>query len=183
MIMKIDQISRENIKLCHGTEYILIDDFFDVGLFTQLHNKFLLDYVIKHDFGDICSLSGHPLVDELFKQETKILNAVNTVWQETCIENKASATLMKPGKKLNIHNDSHWETVPIRGVLYLNDVCGTTFHSSIYADNPIEIGGKANQLLLFKVTENSFHSVGLYDHEEKDRFAIVMMFDRTKDQQ
>ena len=39
---------------------------------------------------------------------------------------------------------------------------------------------KANQLLLFKVSNNSFHSVGLNKKEKKDRFSLSMMFDRIK---
>jgi hypothetical protein len=65
-------------------------------------------------------------------------------------------------------------------VLYLDDICGTTFHSDITGSDPIEVGGKSNQLLLFKVSNNSFHSVGLNKKEKKDRFSISMMFDRIK---
>lgn len=177
--MRFDQINRENVKLCHGVEYILIDDFFDIETFSTAHTNFLLDYFVIEDFGDICSLSGHPLVDLLYKHEQEFLNAINRVWNENCIANKAAATLLPAGKSLPIHNDTHWETVPIRGVLYLNDVCGTTFHSSKTGNDPIDIGGKANQLLLFKVTNNSFHSVGLLEHSPIDRFSVTMMIDRT----
>jgi hypothetical protein len=42
MLSKIDQICRENVKLCYDIEYILIDDFFDHGLFDKSHNEFFL---------------------------------------------------------------------------------------------------------------------------------------------
>ena len=181
-MFKLDQICRENVKTCHGVEYILIDDFFDPEIFDTLHNKdFLLNYFIINDnLENIYSLSGHPLIDILNNYKDKILTAVNSVWLENCIEIKACASLMTQGNKLMIHNDIHWETVPMRGILYLNDVCGTTFHSDFSGSDPVELGGKPNQLLLFKVSDNSYHSVGLYDHEPKDRFSITLMFDKEK---
>lgn len=181
MLLKINQISRENVQSCHGTEYILIDNFFDSAFFDTTHTQFLSDYfIIDNTLSDIFSLSPHPLVEMLQQYKDEILNAVNNVWQETCVEHKSGVALMPAGNTLQLHNDTHWETVPVRGVLYLNDVCGTTFHSDYCGNNPVEIGGKANQLLLFKVSEHSYHSAGLYNTEPKDRFAIQMMFDRNK---
>ena len=180
--MKIDQICRENVKTCHGTEYILIDNFFDPELFDIEHKKYLLDYSIINDkLQDVLSLSMHPLIIILQQHESELLSAINHVWNENCKVNKASPALMLAGNSLQIHSDTHWETVPIRGVFYLNDVCGTTFHSDVYGSNPIEIGGKPNQLLLFKVSESSYHSVGLYNNDLKDRFTITMMFDKVAD--
>lgn len=178
--MKIDQICRENVKTCHGTEYILIDNFFDPELFDIEHKKYLLDYFILNDkLQDVLSLSGHPLVDLIHQSEDKILTAINNVWYKNCKVIRASPSLMLAENKLPIHHDSHWETVPIRGILYLNDVCGTTFHSDIYGNHPIDIGGKPNQLLLFKVSDTSLHSVGLNKKEKKDRFSVTMMFDEV----
>jgi hypothetical protein len=183
MLLKIDQICRENIKVCHGTEYILIDNFFDSHLFDTAHKTYLLDYfVIDDTLQGHMSLSGHPLREVLLKYESEMLNAINLVWQENCIENKFSVNLLPAGNKLPIHNDTHWIHVPIRGVLYLNDSCGTTFHSDVYGNEPVDIGGKPNQLLLFKINDNSHHSVGLLDHTVIDRFTISMMFDRTKEE-
>jgi len=181
--MKIDQICRENIQTVHGTEYILIDDFFNSELFDTAHKKYLSDYVVLNDkLEGHLSLSGHPLMEVLLKYENELLNAINLVWQENCIENKSSVNLLLSGNKLYIHNDTHWIHVPIRGVLYLNNACGTTFHSDMYGNDPIDIGGKSNQLLLFKINENSYHSVGLLEHTAIDRFTISMMFDRTKEE-
>jgi hypothetical protein len=178
--MKIDQICRENVKTCHGTEYILIDNFFDPEIFDNEHKKFLLDYFIINDkLQNILSLSGHPLVDLMHQFENKILTAINNVWHENCKEIKAAASLMPAENTLPLHHDAHWETVPIRGILYLNDVCGTTFHSDFYGNDPIDIGGKPNQLLLFKVSNKSFHSVGLNKKEKNDRFSISIMFDEV----
>jgi hypothetical protein len=182
MLSKIDQICRENVKLCYDIEYILIDDFFDHGLFDKSHNEFFLsnytitDNSLEHHF----SLSYHPLMGVLRENEKLILTAINTTWNETCLENKCSASILPADNIFPIHIDTHWETVPIRGVLYLDNICGTTFHSDITGSDPIEIGGKSNQLLLFKVSDNSFHSVGLNKKEKKDRFSISMMFDRIK---
>jgi hypothetical protein len=183
MLLNIDQICRENIKVCYGTEYILIDNFFDPQLFDAAHKKYLLDYFVTNDkLEGFMSLSGHPLMEVLLKYESEMLNAINLVWQENCIENKSSVNLLPAGNKLHIHNDTHWIHVPIRGVLYLNNACGTTFHSDMYGNDPIDIGGKPNQLLLFKVSDKSFHSVGLLDHNAVDRFTISMMLDRTKEE-
>lgn len=179
MLSKIGQICRENVKLCHDVEYILIDDFFDPVLFDKSHTQFLSDYfIVDNTLSDVLSLSSHPLMEMLQQYNNEILNAVNTIWQEICVENKSSVALMPAGNTLQLHSDTHWETIPVRGVLYLNDVCGTTFHSDCCGNNPVELGGKPNQLLLFKVSEHSYHSVGLYNTEPKDRFAIQMMFDR-----
>ena len=182
-MIRIDQICRENVQTVHGTEYILIDNFFDSQLFESAHKKYLLDYTILNDrLEGHMSLSGHPLMEVLLNHESEMLNAVNLAWQENCIENKTSINLLPPGNKLHIHSDVHWVHVPIRGVLYLNNACGTTFHSDIYGNDPVDIGGKPNQLLLFKITDESHHSVGLLNHNGIDRFTISMMFDRTKEE-
>jgi hypothetical protein len=177
-MIRIDQICRENIQTVHGTEYILIDNFFDVDIFNNEHTNFLNSYSILNELEYHKSLTPHPLMGILVKFEDKILNAINTVWNETCIENKTSVSLMGAEHSLLVHNDAHWGTVPIRGILYLNDVRGTYFHSNLMGDSPIEVGGETNQLLLFKVSENSCHSVPEVD---SDRFVIAMMFDRVKE--
>ncbi len=182
MLLKIDQICRENVELCHDVEYILIDNFFDHVLFNKSHNEiFLPNYTITNNLLEYhFSLSYHPLMGVLRENEQLMLSAINTTWNEKCVENKCSASILPANNNLPVHHDTHWETVPIRGVLYLDDVCATTFHSDSAGSNPIDIGGKANQLLLFKVSNKSFHSVGLNKKENKDRFSISMMFDRIK---
>ena len=75
MLSKIGQICRENVKLCHDVEYILIDDFFDPVLFDKSHNEFFLpnytitDNSLEHHF----SLSYHPLMGILRDNEKLIL--------------------------------------------------------------------------------------------------------------
>ncbi len=181
--MKINHICRENVQTVHGTEYILIDDFFDTEVFNVSHNiEYMPNYMILNDeLPSVVSLSGHPLMDLLKQREEEILSAINKVWNETCVENKSCVNLMLAASNLPIHNDSHWPSIPVRGVLYLDQVCGTTFHSDYFGNDPVEVGGKPNQLLLFKVSEHSHHSVGLNKTEKTDRFSIVMMFDRNKE--
>jgi len=181
--MRIDQIRKENIKKYHDIEYILIDDFFDPELFETLHKKYLLEYTVIEKLEHHYVISGHYLLDLLHTDKDKILAAVNSVWQENCVENRTAVTLMTKDLKLPIHNDTHWENVPVRGILYLNGICGTTFYSDYKGSNPVIIGGKPNQLLLFKVSEHSYHSAGTETIDRGDRFVITMMFDRTQEQE
>lgn len=179
-MIRLDQICRENVKLVNGTEYILIDDFFDPIVFEQEHYKnYLLNFFVLHELEFHKTLSGHPLEDILNEKSLELLDKVNHVWNETCLENRTCVNLTSAPKHLPIHNDSHWATIPIRGILYLNEVCGTLFHSDYMGNNSVELGGKQNQLLLFRVSENSYHSVPQID---TDRFVISMMFDRIKDE-
>lgn len=180
--MKIDLICKENVKKYHDIEYILIDDFFNHDIFETLHKKYLLEYTVINKLGHHYVLSGHPLMDILYINQDKMLAAVNNVWQETCVENKTAVTLMPPHLTLPIHNDQHWETVPVRGILYLNGICGTTFYSDYKGSDPMIVGGKPNQLLLFKISEKSYHSAGTENLNRTDRFVITMMFDKTKEQ-
>jgi len=178
--IKLDQICRENVQVLYGTEYILIDDFFDLDFFEESHNYFLNNYTIINKLEHHYALSYHPLMSELKEYEAEMINAINSIWGVDCVENKASVTLTLARNMLPVHNDAHCENIPVRGVLYLSDVCGTTIHSDAMGSDPIEIGGKINQLLLFKVSENSYHSVGTTHQVDVDRMAMVMMFDRIR---
>lgn len=183
MSIRLDQICRENVQICHGTEYLLIDNFFNKNLFNESHKNFLSNYtVINDELDGHMSLSWHPLMTVLLNYESEMLDAINLVWQETCVENKSSVNLMPARNRLEIHNDIHCTTIPVRGVLYLNNACGTTFYSSAIGHDPVELGGKSNQLLLFKISDVGYHSVGIYNDNPIDRFTITMMFDRTKDE-
>lgn len=178
-MIRLDQICRENVKLVNGIEYILIDDFFDTDVFNVSHNiEYMPNYMILHELQFHKTLSGHPLEDMLKEKEQTLLDNINQVWNEKCMVNRTCVNLTSAPNHLPIHNDSHWDNVPVRGILYLNEVCGTLFHSDYMGNNTVELGGKQNQLLLFRVSADSHHSVRQID---TDRYVISMMFDRVKE--
>lgn len=181
MSIRLDQICRENMQTYFGTEYILIDDIFEPSTFAELHAEYLEKYsipdVVDDAEAEIVQMPPHTLSDMIALHRSKIIRSVNAVWNETCVDMTDTVNLMYPNRTLRKHNDMHWSSVPVRGVLYLHDTCGTTFYSE---RSTVDLGGKANQLLLFKVSENSVHSVGFTNPIQEDRLTISLMFNRTK---
>lgn len=172
------KITKENIQQCFSTKYILIDNFIDQTQLESLHNIFLeSDKDLCSDNNELLTIDGHPILDEIRKQEKRFVNLINDVWNEKCKRMKTIVNLMTSNHVLPIHEDSFWTNVPVRGILYLNGIYGTHFHRTVNGREIVELGGKPGQLLLFKIHNDSLHSAGLIKKSNDDRYVISIQFE------
>lgn len=178
-MFRLSEISKENVRNCFSTEYILIDNFLDKQFLESSHTSFLKDNLdMNLEQKEVITINGHPILDELRKEETSLLKLINTVWDEQCTRLRVIVNLMTHKHVLPIHEDSFWKNTPVRGILYLNGVYGTRFYNNEHGEKSEELGGIPGQLLLFKVQDQGWHSAGLDKNTIKDRFVVSLVFEK-----
>jgi len=184
---KEEEICKENIKKIYTTEYILIDDFIDRELVNAKHQDFIDNYpIIELTRDESCSVinSVEHELDQAFTKNwcDSILEKVNSTWDLNCKRVQVCLQKMSGLQTLTTHQDSYDTNIPVRGIIYLDDVFGTHFHDitddefSLYEVDyydKTEIGGMPGQLLLFHAgSGTNWHSAGMYRRNTKDRYIF-----------
>lgn len=183
--MKLDAIKKENI-VYDPFEYILIENFIEGLDDPKVFDDYINNYSII-DEHDLLVGSEHPVQISLDLNRKIILQKVNETWDLNIADILLSMNLFtKKEHSLPIHNDVHkMETIPVRGILYCNPqkVFGTTMHISDQPSDGIikEVGGNPGDLLLFKVSENSWHGVMTKKDTDINRLTCNIFFTTRQD--
>lgn len=171
-MINIDAINKDNI-IHEPFEYMIIDNFIDSEFIKSSYEEYKKSYKVLDKFDEFSILYPHPVIDILEEYKQQIIDKVNEVWDLNIITISMSISMFDKTSELDAHNDWNYDgnfSIPARGILYLNKekVFGTNIHEQEKEPGK-EIGGHPGQLLLFKVTENSYHSAGM---DVKDDFRI-----------
>lgn len=159
-------------------EHMLID-FVDPTYIIGVFKPFSLDHRVLNKLEHFSTVSSHPIEQILVHYYQQLIDKVNDIWDCGVTGVQMSTSKFDKDSKLILHNDHHCEEqIPVRGILYLNNAkeFGTTLFSSPNEDG-IEVGGCPGQLLLFRVTENSWHSAGT-ENFSTSRFTSNWIFTR-----
>jgi hypothetical protein len=163
-MINLAAIHRDNIIL-EPFEHILVD-FIDADYVRDTYAEYEESSVVLTQFNEFNNQSPHPLQKLLEQHRGEIIKRVNDLWDLDIVTVSMSTSMFDKTSKLDAHNDYYpddgWLSIPARGIIYLNDekVFGTNIHQSERGLG-VEIGGMPGQLLLFKVSENSWHSAGV----------------------
>ena len=188
--MRIDQISKENIKH-YNLDYILIDDF-------------ATDWATKENLEKTELLSQfHPAHNYIEENKADIISAVNTAFDVNTTTLYHGLQLFNKEDEIIPHDDYQGELdlphgkvpyteMPIRAILYLNPeyMYGTHIHKEepgwADEDDPrwwahmwdkgMEIGGQPGQLLIIRPNGNSWHSVGCFNTTLDNRITSNWIF-------
>lgn len=164
-MINVDTIHKDNI-LNEPFEHLLLD-FVDPEFIMSVYDE----YVDNLTTFDVCeytkmvSVGRHPVQEILEEYKNKIIEKVNDLWDLDIVSISMGTNMFKGDSQLDVHNDYNYDgnfSIPARGILYLNKekVFGTHLHKDGFGEG-IEAGGNPGQLLLFRVTENSWHSAGV----------------------
>ena len=164
-MINIEAISKCNL-IKDPFEHLLID-FIDKEYVKNIYKEYIknLERFNVCEYTNIVSVSEHPVKPLCKKYEKQILFKINELWDLNVVSIDMGITMFDKNSELDTHNDYNYDgnfSIPVRGILYLNDekVFGTKLHRS-ENDLGFEVGGFPGQLLLFKVSENSWHSAGI----------------------
>jgi len=188
--MRIDQISKENIKH-YNLDYILIDDF-------------ATDWATKENLEKTELWSQfHPAHNYIEENKADIISAVNTAFDVNTTTLYHGLQLFNKEDEIVPHDDYQGELdlphgkvpyteMPIRAILYLNPeyMYGTHIHKEepgwADEDDPrwwahmwdkgMEIGGQPGQLLIIRPNGNSWHSVGCFNTTLDNRITSNWIF-------
>lgn len=164
-MINLDLISKKNLNY-QPFEHLLIN-FIDESFIKSVYDNYVenLKRFNVCKYTNIVSVSEHPVEKLLKENEHKILEKINNLWELDTVSIDMGVTLFDKNSQLDTHNDFNYDgnfSIPVRGILYLNKVkvFGTKLHQT-QKDQGIEVGGNPGELLLFKVSENSWHSAGV----------------------
>ena len=188
--MKIDQISKENIKH-YNLDYILIDDF-AIDWATE-------ENIVKTELWS----AYHPVHEYIENNKADIISAVNTAFDVDTTNLIHGLQVFDKEDEIIPHDDYTGELLmpngevpytemPIRAILYLNPeyMYGTHIHKEEPGwadeddsrwwvhmwDKGIELGGQPGQLLIIKPNSNSWHSVGCFNTTLDNRITGNWIF-------
>jgi len=184
--MKLEAIKKENC-ITEPFEYILIENFIEGLEDPKIFNDYIKDYYIVNEHEEFCSVSEHPVEPGIHNNRFKIIEKVNEMWDLGVKELLISMNMFtKSHHNLPIHNDHHVvETLPVRGILYCNPekIFGTTIHISDKEEDGYinELGGNPGDLLLIKVSENSWHGTASKRDIDLNRLTCNMFFTTRQD--
>lgn len=177
--MKLFDIKTDNTTT-EPFEYLLIKNFAPLIEDEFLFKDYVVNYIVKNDYPEMHSTSGHPIEDQLQQNKQSIIARVNLMWNLKVADIYISMnSFNKKGHGLKPHNDFHEvNRIPVRGILYCNPdkKFGTQIHLGEYEPVLKEIGGGPGDLLLIKVTENSWHSTVKVESDMEDRLTCNMFF-------
>jgi len=177
--MKIAEINKSNL-ITQPFDYLLIENFAPIIQDQSIYDEYMQNHNVTNEYPELSSLSMHPLEDELQINKMSIIKNVNNIWDLRVNDIYMGInTFNKKGHGLKSHNDYHEvDRIPIRGILYCNPTkkFGTNIHTSENSDPFKELGGGPGDLLLIKVTENSWHSTVMIQEDCEDRLTINMFF-------
>jgi hypothetical protein len=164
-MINLDAIHKDNIKN-EPFEHLLLD-FVDPKYIKSVYDEYIehLETFNVCEYTNMVSVGRHPVQEILEEYKDEIIQKVNKLWNLDVVSISMGTNMFKGDSELDIHNDYNYDGnfyIPARGILYLNKdkVFGTHLHKD--EDQPgIEVGGNPGQLLLFKVSENSWHSAGV----------------------
>ncbi len=171
-MINLDAIHKDNIKY-EPFEHLLVD-FIDADFVKSAYKEYKESTVVVTKFDEFNNMFPHPAQDLLDQHRDEIVRRVNDLWHLDIATVSMSTAMFDKNSKLDVHNDYNYDgnfSIPARGIIYLNEekVFGTSFHE--YEDGPgKEMGGMPGQLLLFKVSPNSWHSAGV---DVKSDFRIT----------
>lgn len=152
-----------------------VDPVFIIGEFERFYCEHKI--ITKHDH--FYTVSNHPIEKILVHYYQQLVDKVNNIWDCGVTGVQMSTSKFDRDSKLLLHNDYHCEEqIPVRGIMYLNNAkeFGTTLFNSQH-DDGVEVGGYPGQLLLFRVTKNSWHSAGA-ENFSTSRFTSNWIFTR-----
>lgn len=178
-MINLDAIHKDNI-IHEPFEHLLID-FIDADFVKSAYNEYKESSVVITKFDEFNNMFPHPAQDLLDQHKDEIVRRVNDLWDLDIVTVSMSTAMFDKTSKLDVHNDYNYDGnfyIPARGIIYLNEekVFGTNVHE--YERGPgTEIGGMPGQLLLFKVSENSWHSAGV-DIKSDFRITINWLLNR-----
>lgn len=134
----------------------------------------------QHAPDQLTVLTDHIIQEVLDSTRAQIVDMVNKKFNLRVLDFTGCITLMNSGHGISCHTD-HWSStqhIPARGLIYLNPdkVFGTRLHKTDNIDEyDFEVGGGPGDLFIFKTSDISWHSVGLYE-QHVPRYVYNMSF-------
>ena len=174
-------------------EHILIDGFVNPAWVKATEDEFLATVEMHHDNTGLpvterifTTKTLHSAQRKLFNLQNDLVKAVNETWNLNTIKLIMSENVLQSTDYIGPHNDMWYPEIPVRGILYLNKEkkygthLYTMFEDYHNAIAPIEVGGEPGQLLLIRVSKDSYHSVGMFS-DSGDRITLNFMFSTIDD--
>ena len=176
-MINIGEIDKKNL-VQEPFEHMVID-FIDPTFIVGEFDKFCEEHTVITNHEHFYTVSQHPIEKILVHYYPMLIEKVNRIWDCGVTNICMSTSKFDADSKLIKHNDFHEEeSIPVRGILYLNNVneFGTTIHDG---DNETIVGGNPGQLFLFRISEKSWHSAGNEPHRKQgNRYTSNWIFTR-----
>jgi hypothetical protein len=174
-------------------EHILIDGFVNPRWVKATEDEFLAT-VEMHQCNEglpvteriYTTKTPHSAQRKLFHLHNDLIKAVNETWNLNTVKLIMTENVLQSSDYIGPHNDLWYPEIPVRGILYLNKEkkygthLYTMFEDYHNAIAPVEVGGEPGQLLLIRVSRDSYHSVGMFS-DLGDRITLNFMFSNIDD--